>query len=141
MPNPSEIFEKLLAELASELPQMEKKIFDALKKNPAGLRREQLVAIVYGESVKAGTLTNSNTRDRKVRLAISRLRARLIPIVSSSGQAGYRLDISETARKKMLLEVGHRIDSLTDLNNRAAKFYNLPEFYRPAETSQQGRML
>jgi hypothetical protein len=127
-------YEQLLDELARELPTLERKIFDALRAHPEGLRRAQLVAIAYGEMVRAGAPANNSTKDRKVRKA---MRTRMIPIISSSGQAGYRLDVSRDARERMLADLRSRRDKLTDLINRAAKFYSLPERLPVEEIAQQ----
>ena len=134
----NDVYERLLAELAAgELTAIERKVFDALKAHPGGLKRPQLVAMVFGEIVSAKGLTNNNTKDRKVRAAIASLRARMVPIVSSSGKAGYRLDTSAEARRQMLADLVHRRDSLTDLINRAAKFYAVPDAYPPAQSAYQ----
>ena len=137
----SHTYEELLKELAAELPEIERKVFDALKRNPKGLKREQLVAIVYGGTVRAGSLLNNSSTDRKVRKAIESLRGRMVPIVSSSGQAGYRLDTSREARERMLADLISRRDKLTDLINRAAKFYSLPESVPSFERVEQVRLM
>lgn len=135
-------YDLLLAELANgELGEVEQKVYEALKRNPGGLLRAQLVAIVFGESVRAGSLTNNNTKDRKVRKAIEGLRARLIPIVSSSGKAGYKLDTSKEARDRMLADLRSRRAHLDDLIERATKFYSMPGKYYPAEKATQERLV
>jgi hypothetical protein len=136
----SHTYENMLAELAEELPAIERKVFDALKRNPQGLKREQLVAIVFGAPVKAGALVNNDTKDRKVRKAIESLRSRLVPIVSSSAQAGYRLDTSRDGRARMLADLISRRDKLSDLISRAAKFYELPEQVPVAEQASQSSL-
>lgn len=137
-----DVYEQILKELsAGELSEIERKVFDALKAHPKGLNRQQLVAIVFGEMTKAGSVNNNNTKDRKVRKAIETLRARLVPIVSSSGRAGYRLDVSREAREKMIADLRRKRASLDDLIARAAKFYSTPETYTAPETATQARML
>jgi len=136
----SHTYEEILNELADELPEIERKIFDALKRNRGGLNRAQLVAIAYGETVKAGAPVNNSTKDRKVRKAIESLRMRLVPIVSSSGQAGYRLDTSADARRRMLAELVSRRDKIDALIRRAAKFYELPNALPPVEHAEQSRL-
>jgi hypothetical protein len=137
----SHTYEELLEELTHELPEIERKVFDALKRNRDGLKREQLVAIVYGGTVKAGSILNNSTKDRKVRKAIESLRSRMVPIVSSSGQAGYRLDTSRQARERMLADLISRRDKLSELISRAAKFYEMPESYSAPVAVVQQRML
>lgn len=136
----SHTYEELLSELVIELPEIERKVFNALKRNPAGLKREQLVAIVFGAAVKAGTLLNNDPKDRKVRKAIESLRGRMVPIVSSSGQAGYRLDTSREARERMLADLISRRDHLTALISLAAKFYEMPNSLPPIEHAEQSRL-
>jgi hypothetical protein len=123
-------YEKLLDELAAgELTVIERKVFDALKKHPEGLRRQQLIAIVFGETVRAWERDNNSADDRKVRKAIESLRSRLVPIISTSGRAGYRLDVSKEARDRMLADLRSRRAKLDALIERTAKFYALPDQY------------
>jgi hypothetical protein len=137
-----QVYELILEEMeAGELTRIERKVFDALRTHPAGLRREQLVAIVYGQSVRAGGLKNNSTFDRKVRLAIASLRARLVPILSSSGQAGYRMDTSEESRRKMVRELLSRRAHLDELIARATKFYGLPAEMPAREVAAQEALL
>jgi hypothetical protein len=133
------MYDILLAELANELTEIERKIFNALKANPQGLTRPQLVAIVFHEMTR-NVIVNTNTRDRKVRKAIESLRGRLVPIVSNSGQAGYRLDTSEDARQKMLADLRSRRARLDEQIGRVEKFYSIPDVYQPAEHAQQESM-
>jgi hypothetical protein len=138
----SDVYDNLLAELnAGELTIIERRVFDALKSFPVGLRRQQLVAIVFNELTPAGGMNNNNTKDRKVRKAIESLRGRLVPIVSSSGEAGYRLDISEDGRRAMVRELISRRNKLNDLIARAAKFYSLPAEYIAPQAVEQQRLI
>jgi hypothetical protein len=127
--------------LEKDLPEIERKIFSALQRNPGGLKRGQLVAIAYGENVKAGATNNNNSKDRAVRLAISSLRMRMVPIVSSSKGAGYRLDTSKESRDRMLADLISRRNKLNDLIERAAKFYSAPSSMPERETAKQAGML
>lgn len=133
----SHTYDEILNALANELPEIEKKIFDALKRHPSGVKREQLIAIVFGVQVRAGTLLNNNTRDRRIRIAISRLRKRMVPIISSSSEAGYRLDTSRAAREKMVADLVSRRNELNELILRACKFYEIPEQMPVAEAVKQ----
>jgi hypothetical protein len=136
------IYETILSELDSGvMTELERKIFDALSKHREGLKRGQLVAICFGESVKAGASNNNNGKDRRVRMAIGRLRERMVPIVSSSGEAGYRLDTSETARKRMVMDLVSRRDKLTELINRMARIYAVPVEFPTPEIVKQERLI
>jgi hypothetical protein len=133
-------YQQLLDELAGELTEMERKVFDALKSHPNGLTRPQLVAIVYHEWTSK-IVVNNSTKDRMVRKTIESLRAKMVPIVSNSGQAGYRLDVSREARQKMVSELISRRDRLNEQIERAAKFYEIPLAVPVAETARQAALL
>ena len=101
-------YERLLAELdAGELSELERKVLDALLKAPGGITRRGLVRAIYG--VEAQRNLSNDPHDRKIRKAIESLRDRMIPIVSSSGKAGYRLDTSPEAIQNMIRELKSRI--------------------------------
>lgn len=133
--NTTLVYDQLIDELnLGELEHLERRVFEILKANPGGVTRSELVYLVYGARVQ--DLAGS-TQDRKIRKAIESLRGRLVPIVSSSGEAGYRLDTSREAIEKMMSEWRSRIERLQERLNAAAKFYRMPEFYAPAEKSSQ----
>jgi hypothetical protein len=141
MSEPGAVYETILKELEDgELSEIERKVYQALERNPKGLKRQQLVAMVFGQ-VTGMQIVNNNTKDRKVRKAIESLRARLVPIVSSSAEAGYRLDTSAEGRRRMVQDLISRRDKLSDLIRRAEKFYSLPGEYKPAEHARQERLL
>ena len=118
-------YERLLAELdAGELSELERKVLDALMKAPNGITRRGLIRVVYGVEAQ-GNLSN-DPHDRKIRKAIERLRNRMIPIVSSSGKAGYRLDTSPEAIQNMSAELRSRIAHLEQRLEEACQFYDLP---------------
>ena len=101
-------YERLLAELdAGELSELERKVLDALLKAPNGITRRGLIRVVYG--VEAQRNLSNDPNDRKIRKAIESLRNRMIPIISSSGKAGYRLDTSPEAIQNMIAELKSRI--------------------------------
>lgn len=121
------IYDKLLAELENgQLDELQRSVFEALKSNPQGVTRGELVYRLFG--YHPADLTG-NVDDRKIRKAIEELRSRLVPIVSSSGRAGYRLDTSPEAVRSMIGEWASRRDHLQNLITAAAKFYEMPEFY------------
>ena len=122
---PAEVYSKLLHELWSELEMIERDVFIALRNHPAGLKRQQLVAIVFNES-RSPVMANNDTKDRKVRKAIESLRMQGVPIVSSSGRAGYRLDGSEKAKREMLAELRSRRDRLNELILMVSNFRTVP---------------
>jgi len=118
-------YERLLAELdAGELSELERKVFDALLKAPNGITRRGLIRVVY--SVEAQRNLSNDPHDRKIRKAIESLRKRMIPIVSSSGKAGYRLDTSPEAIQNMIAELRSRIAHLEQRLEEACQFYDLP---------------
>ena len=118
-------YEKLLAELdAGELSEIERKVLDALLKAPSGITRRGLVRAIYG--VEAQRNLSNDPHDRKIRKAIESLRNRMIPIVSSSGKAGYRLDTSPEAIQNMIRELKSRIAHLEQRLEEAYQFYDLP---------------
>ena len=101
-------YERLLSELdAGELSELERKVLDALLKAPGGITRRGLIRVVYG--VEAQSNLSNDLHDRKIRKAIESLRNRMLPIVSSSGKAGYRLDTSPEAIQNMISELKSRI--------------------------------
>lgn len=131
----STVYEKLLDELASgELPKLQREVFNLLRNSPAGRTRAEMVIAIFGyRPINLGADPN----DRKIRKAIEALRARLVPIVSSSGEAGYRLDTSRETVRKMIAEWNSRREKLQTLINAAAKFYEMPEFYvEPIQATQ-----
>jgi len=109
----TEVYEKLLRELESELRGLELAIFRALKNNPNGLTRSELVALVMNES-RAFTF-NNDTKDRKIRKAIESMRRKGVPILSTSGKPGYRLDVSEEGKRAMVAELISRRNKLDEL--------------------------
>lgn len=129
------VYEKLLEELASgELPKLQREVFNLLKSSPTGRTRAEMVIAIFGYRP---TNLAADVNDRKIRKAIEALRARLVPIVSSSGEAGYRLDTSRETVRKMISEWASRREKLQDLINAAAKFYEMPEFYVEPVTATQ----
>jgi hypothetical protein len=130
----SKNYERLLEELAAgEMTKLQRRIFELLKDNPDGLTRGELVYKIYG--YVPSNLGNDNN-DRKIRKAIEALRRRLFPIVSTSSQAGYRLDVSRETVLKMIGELQHRKAKIQDQINAAAKFYSIPEFTEPVMATQ-----
>ncbi len=132
---PSDVYETMLEELADgEMPKLQRQIFNLLKDHREGLDRYQLVHFIYGYlPVKI----DGNTDDRKIRKAISALRERLFPIVSTSGEPGYRLDTSREAVEKMIRELQSRRDRITDQIVAASKFYSIPVSYEDAVDAVQ----
>jgi hypothetical protein len=131
MSNPNPVYESLLQELAAgELTRLERQVFELLRDNPDGLDRYQLVGKIYGYIPLSLT---GNTDDRKIRKAISAMRKRLYPIVSTSRKPGYRLDVSREAAEKMLAELDSRIRHMQEQAEAVRKFWKIPmpKTYRP----------
>ena len=123
MPNTPE-YKKLLMELnAGELPIIVRKIMDALLQAPKGLTRKGLIRIVFGEEPE-NKLSN-DTRDRKIRKGIEYLRNLGIPIVSTSGKAGYKLDTDHQNIEEMIREWESRIVQLRQRVDAAQHCHDL----------------
>ena len=76
-----------------------------------------------------------------MRIAIERLRERMVPIVSSSSAAGYRLDTSRDAMRSMVNDLVSRRNKLTDLINRMSKIYQVPVEFPTPEIAKQERLI
>ena len=136
----SPAYEQVLAELeAGERNSIARKIFTLLSENPNGLTRERLVFLILDRVPQANI--NNDPGDRKIRETIASMRARLIPIVSNSGQAGYKLDDSSEARQIMLAEMISRRDRLNEQIQAASKSWQIPLSYREPEQVIQGRLM
>lgn len=123
MPNTPE-YKKLLMELnAGELPIIVRKIMDALLQAPKGLTRKGLIRIVFDEEPE-NNLSN-DTRDRKIRKGIEYLRNLGIPIVSTSGKAGYKLDTDPKNIEEMIQEWESRIVQLRQRVDAARHCHDL----------------
>ncbi len=105
----TDVYERILENLANgEMTGLQKSIFAALRKAyPQGRTRRQLIGDCYGEaSIPAeDTDLNNNSHDRKIRIAIGEMfNKKLIPVVSTSGEPGYRIEVSEKQIKAMVAE-------------------------------------
>src|SRR5271157_3840042 len=107
---PTQIYQQVLEELAAgEMSDLQAVIFAALRKAyPHGRTRQQLILDCFGYQPASSVNLDRNGHDRKIRLAVSAMGKRGIPIVSNSGEAGFRLDVSEEAIQKMILELKSR---------------------------------
>jgi len=118
-------YEKLLAEMnAGELSELERKVLEALLKAPGGITRRGLVQAIYG--VEAQRNLSNDPHDRNIRKAIGRMRECLIPIVSSSKKAGYRLDTSPETIQNMIAELESRIAHMKQRLEEVCQLYCLP---------------
>jgi len=79
--------------------------------------------------VEAQRNLSNDPHDRKIRKAIERMRECLIPIVASSGKAGYRLDTSPEVIQNMLAELESRIAHLKQRLEEVCQIYDLPGEY------------
>lgn len=104
-------YEKLMAELENgKWEQIEYKIMQALLRAPQGLTRRGLIRVVFDEEAQKNL--SNDTRDRKIRKAIESLREKGVPIVSTSGKAGYKLETDQEKIVEMLSEMKSRIAHL-----------------------------
>lgn len=98
-------YEVLMGEWESQLADLEIRIFQALKRAyPEGRTRRELILDVFHVEIPETEDLNNNPMDRKIRKTIAKMFDDLIPIVSSSGSAGYRLDLSEDTIRHMIAE-------------------------------------
>jgi len=118
-------YEKLLAEMnADELSELERKVLEVLLKAPNGITLRGLVQAIYG--VEAQRNLSNDPHDREIRKAIGRMRECLIPIISSSGEAGYRLDTGPEAIQNLTRELESRIAQMKQQLEEVCQFYDLP---------------
>lgn len=118
------VFEKILTELkAGELPILEHKIFEALLHAPQGISRKGLIRVVFRKEPQANL--GNDTRDRKIRKGIESLRDRGVPIVSTSGKAGYKLDTDPKNIECMIREWESRIAHLQRRVDAAQRYRDL----------------
>jgi hypothetical protein len=123
----TQIFDAILEELAcGELKERERVIFHALRRvYPAGLTRAQLIQETAGYTPLPEENLNNNRYDRKNRIAIASMFSKGIPIVSTSGEAGYRLDVNEKHFEEMLVELMSRRENLSEKIERARQTLEL----------------
>ncbi|MEI7846357.1 MAG: hypothetical protein WCK35_11190 [Chloroflexota bacterium] len=134
------IYENILAELESgERKSIARALFGVLMDHPQGLNRRDLVFILFGKQANENIANDTN--DRKIRDTIAAMRSRLIPIVSTSGESGYRLDDSPEARKAMLAEMISRRDRINEQIEAASKVWEIPVRYMDATNAVQARLI
>ena len=138
-------YTKLLKEWEATMDTLEARVFSILRQAyPEGRTRQQLVMDVYGELTQANI--NNDTHDRTIRKAISNMRLRDIPIFSTSGASGYRLDLSENDLGKLIGDMRRRRENIdsqirslekTVARLKYARESKLPESYPPREKAEQ----
>lgn len=130
------IYEKILADLrVGELGDLEKKVLDLLvKADGETVTRHEFIQDIYGYTPE-GSLSG-NKHDRKVRKALESLREKGATfILSSSGEAGYRIDMSIEKAEEMANELESRARKLSDMAEKireALVAVQLPESVRVA---------
>lgn len=110
------IYDKILADLkAGELTILENQVLDLLtRRDGRPITRHEFVQLIYGYLPK-GSLSG-NQEDRKIRKAIESLREKGATfIVSSSGEAGYRVDMSIEKAEEMAGELERRARKLSEM--------------------------
>lgn len=128
-------YSDLVQEIAeTQLSDIQRQIFKLLESHPEGLTRHQLVQHLYGYTP---VNINNDGNDRRIRKAIELMRNRLIPIVSTSKAAGYKLDISRETIRRMLDELQSRAQKIRNTMLAVSKFYDIPVFIEPAVYVQQ----
>jgi hypothetical protein len=103
------VYKRILSELEGQLTDIERRIVDALVGHPNGRNRAELVMDVFGVAPKPNI--SNDTNDRKNREAIASLFLKGVPIMSTSGQAGYWISWSENDLLAAIAESRNRIES------------------------------
>lgn len=111
----TDVYERILQELADgELEELEVKIFHFLRRvYPATLTRRDLLDMVFGYRPADEEDLNNNTDDRKIRTAIASMYEKGVPIVSTSGGAGYHIDIDLDKWDKVAAELEAKKDTIS----------------------------
>ena len=134
------IYENIIRELeAGERKSIARSLYNILQDHPKGINRRDLVYIIFGKHANENIANDTN--DRKIRDTIASMRSRLIPIVSTSGESGYRLDDSPEARKSMLNEMISRRDRINEQIEAASKVWEIPVRYMDEGIAIQVRLL
>jgi hypothetical protein len=126
-------YDRLKADYAENGAELERKVLAALKDAPAGVTRQSLVQRIFG--VRPGNLSAS-TQDRAVREAIASLSRQGVPVISSSGAAGYKLARDDTDFEEALKETRSRVAKLQE-RERALEQARLAMQKRAAERQPQ----
>lgn len=111
----TEVYQAILEQLANgELEELEVKIFHFLRRvYPASLTRYDLLEFVFGYRPSEEENINNNTDDRKNREAIASMFEKGVPIVSTSGGAGYRIDIDLSSWSELVSELEGRKSTIS----------------------------
>lgn len=111
----TEVYESILQELADgELEELEVKVFHFLRRvYPASLTRRDLLEAIFGYRPGDKEDLNNNTDDRKIRTAIASMFEKGVPIVSTSGGAGYRIDIDLDQWNQLAAELETKKETIT----------------------------
>ena len=111
----TEIYEHILDELANgELDELELKVFHFLRRvYPAALTRRDLIECIIGYRPAEEEDINNNTDDRKIRTAIASMFEKGVPIVSTSGGAGYHIDIDLEQWDKVAAELKAKKETIS----------------------------
>ncbi len=111
----TKIYEGILDDLAQgELEKLERDIFHAMRRvYPMSRSRAELLSDIFGYLPPPEENLNNNRHDRKIRAAIASMFSKGIPIVSSSSDAGYRIDVDEEHWTELIRELEHRRDAMS----------------------------
>jgi len=110
----TDIYQRILDELADgELDELQVKIFHHLRRVfPGSMTRYDLIEAVYGYRPADDENLNNNGEDRKIRTAIAAMFEKDVPIVSTSGSAGYSINIDLGNWETVVNELEHRKETL-----------------------------
>lgn len=133
-------YDALLAQVTDELSRQ---VLEILAANPQGVSRSVLISKIYGVWVPDNELANS-IYDRRVRKAIEALRKDW-PIVSNSGEAGYRLSEDADEINQYALEqtsrARHEEEKAMQARRWPAKIRAISEYRKSGVKAEQPRML
>jgi len=111
----TDVYDRILQELADgELEEFEMSVFASLRRvYPASRTRRDLLEDVCGYRPGEKEDLNNNTDDRKIRTAIASMYDKGVPIVSTSGGAGYHIDIDLEKWDKVAAELEAKKETIT----------------------------
>ncbi len=119
----TDVYQSILDELANgELEELEMTIFHFLRGvYPAALTRYDLLEYVWGYRPAENENLNNNKDDRKNREAIASMFLKGVPVVSTSGGAGYRIDINLQSWDEVVHELEGRKNSIAEKADAARR--------------------
>jgi hypothetical protein len=123
--------------------ELQLQVLDLLEDNPQGMSRSKIILTIFGVFVPPAELASS-VYDRKIRKAIEGLRKDW-PIVSNSGEAGYRLSEDAAEIDAYAAEQAARAAKETEKARQAhswpAKIKSIQEYRKSGVKASQERLI